>query len=373
MSREVSYPVPYSKLRQLCLEEPGLNASERVFWWPLLVRTADNQEVKAAFSYSNAGLRFRKACKTFHLRKHSSEQPYSMAELFNLIVRMNQVAENSIPLVQRLFFILYSGVEQHHLCPLVLMDIFEELFKNSKFHLSISQLPLLAQTFVELLNETMPKTAAKLQNMKALEYRYLDQIFFEFFAKLLSINDILRIMDIYLLEGTRALFKYGMGLIFEQKDNVKNGKYNDGEEFWNFLLSRGGKIKHPFVFKRIHSFAFEEDLNKKVIRLKLFSLSSSSFRSAMMSAKRNIVSHSNNVGWTELIFDWAIEDKADKDEGKANLEEEEEEEEEDWDDDTTATVELVVNNPMLEEAAHGDSPVEVVPPKEVKNFSCCCL
>ena len=370
MSREVSYPVPHQRLRQLCLEEPGLSASERVFWWPLLVRTAENQEVKAAFSMSNAGMRFRKACKTAGLRKHSSEQPYSMVELFSLIIRIYRVSESNIPWVQRLFYILYSGVERQQQCPIILFDIFEELLNNSKFHLSVSHLPILEQGFIELLNDTMPKTALKLQNMKALEYRDLDHIFFEFFTKLLSTNDVLRIMDIYLLEGTRALFKYGMGMIFEQKDNIKEGKFKNGEEFWNFLLSRGGKIKHPFVFKRIHNFAFEEDLSKKVIRLKVFSLSSSSFRTAMVSAKKNVVSRSDNSELSELVFDWKIEDDVDKEESKVFVDEEEEE---DWDDDTTATVDLVVSNPMLGDGPHDEPVEETYPPNAVKFSSCCCL
>ena len=377
MSREVSYPVPYQRLRQLCIEEPGLNLSERVFWWSLFVRTAENQEVKAAFSLANASSRFRKACKTLGFRKHSSEQPFTMVEVFNVIVRSYHVPLRDIPFVQRLFYILYSGLEPSYQCPVILFDIFEELLKNSKFHLSLSSLPVLEQTFIALLSSHMPKTFSKLQKMQALEFHHLHHFFFDFFTKLLSMNDVLRIMDIYLLEGTKALLKYAMGMIFEQKDSIKLGKFKDGDDLWKFLLSRGGKIKHPFVFKRVHSFAFEEELNKRVIRLKLFALSSSSFRTAFTSAKKKVSSEISSAESllaqnNELIFEWQIDESVTKDEAKAYMEEEEEDD--GWDDDTTATaIDLVVNNPMQHDTSPDDHFVDVYPPEAKKLSSCCCF
>jgi hypothetical protein len=64
------------------------------------------------------------------------------------------------------------------------------------------------------------------------------------------------------LIGAKALMKYGAGLLFERKQEIKSSKM-DGDRLWAIFKKRKGKESSE-CFQLIHKYASESDINKKV-------------------------------------------------------------------------------------------------------------
>lgn len=67
--------------------------------------------------------------------------------------------------------------------------------------------------FKEMLKKYLPKTYLSLTTIGALDDKYLNLMFVDFFIEILPENLVLRIMDAYLLEGVKVLYRFGLGLI----------------------------------------------------------------------------------------------------------------------------------------------------------------
>jgi hypothetical protein len=92
-------------------------------------------------------------------------------------------------------------------------------------------------TFRELLKQFMPKTFAALKTIGALDDKYLSTMFVDFFAELLPTSLLLSLMDAYLLEGEKILFRFGLALIHGYKSAIKNGEFSTAKEFWLAIKS----------------------------------------------------------------------------------------------------------------------------------------
>lgn len=68
--------------------------------------------------------------------------------------------------------------------------------------------------------------------MGALEDKYLNMIFIDLFVEIFPSNVVLRIMDAFLLEGIKILFRYGLALIRGYKTQLKEGIYLTATDFW---------------------------------------------------------------------------------------------------------------------------------------------
>ena len=67
--------------------------------------------------------------------------------------------------------------------------------------------------FKEMVKAYLPKTYLSLTTIGALDEKYLNLMFVDFFVEILPENLVLRIVDAYLLEGVKVLYRFGLGLI----------------------------------------------------------------------------------------------------------------------------------------------------------------
>ena len=79
-------------------------------------------------------------------------------------------------------------------------------------------------TFKSLLNSFLPKTYIALTKLGALEDKYLNMLFIDLFMEILPTHLVQSLVDAYLLEGKRILFRYGLALIRAYKTYIKLGK-----------------------------------------------------------------------------------------------------------------------------------------------------
>lgn len=111
------------------------------------------------------------------------------------------------------------------------------------------------QEFRETLAAFSPKTHATLYGIGALEDRFLDLMFRDVFIELLPADVVLRVMDAFLLEGNRILFRYGLAIIRAYKTQIKAGNYQTATSFWHAVkadaVNAATKANTPMLFKTI--------------------------------------------------------------------------------------------------------------------------
>lgn len=110
-------------------------------------------------------------------------------------------------------------------------------------------------TFVEMVKEYMPQTHGSLSRIGALDDKYLNMIFVDFFVEILPEAQVLRIVDAYLVEGVKVLFRYGLALIKGYKDLIKSDKYETAKDFWVSVkadaIAVSSTFDIPLLFKAI--------------------------------------------------------------------------------------------------------------------------
>lgn len=93
------------------------------------------------------------------------------------------------------------------------------LLSSSRTHGSFSFGGLYAyhHTFRDLLQQFMPKTYTVLHSLGALDDKYLSMCFTALFVELLPPSTVYQILDAYLLEGKKILFRYALALVASYK------------------------------------------------------------------------------------------------------------------------------------------------------------
>lgn len=112
----------------------------------------------------------------------------------------------------------------------------------------------------------MPETYSILKQMNALTPERLYAFFGEFFTRVLPRDCLLRMMDCYLLEGRKILFRYGLAIIKTHKRAIKTKKFANADAFWEFIFAQRDSDVYEVV--NVHKIAFDSERNyvEKVYR-----------------------------------------------------------------------------------------------------------
>jgi hypothetical protein len=97
-------------------------------------------------------------------------------------------------------------------------------------------------TFRHLLRKFMPKTYDNLSRLGSLDDIYLNLMFVDFFRTLLPRSSIRRMIDCYLLEGDRILYRYALALIKGYKALAKKGVLTNSFQFWHTIQMDAASI-----------------------------------------------------------------------------------------------------------------------------------
>jgi len=130
--------------------------------------------------------------------------------------------------------ILIAIIQRLDLCYLIVKNLLDdkERFMDPSFKAYNTTL----YAFKQLLQKTSPKTFSILQSMGALEDKYLDMIFADFFIELLPPEAVLRVIDSFLFEGVKVLYRYGLAIIQAYKIGIKKlDIYQTATLFWHHV------------------------------------------------------------------------------------------------------------------------------------------
>jgi hypothetical protein len=92
-----------------------------------------------------------------------------------------------------------------------------------------------AKAFLDVLEKLHPFTAQNLHEQGMAE-QYTQAIFQDFFQTLLLEDHVLRIMDIYTLEGSKVLFRFGVALIVLYQREWKEHYSFEAKTWWEGLV-----------------------------------------------------------------------------------------------------------------------------------------
>lgn len=114
-------------------------------------------------------------------------------------------------------------------------------------------------TFQEMLRLFIPQTFASLTSIHALEVDFTRLMFEDYFVEILPPSILYLMMDAYMVEGVKILYRYAIALVCSYKGEIKANTFADGSSFWS-------RVKHDAV----HLSSQESDQSMLVDRLGLF-------------------------------------------------------------------------------------------------------
>eukprot|EP00588_Corethron_pennatum_P025432 CAMPEP_0194321438 /NCGR_PEP_ID=MMETSP0171-20130528/17654_1 /TAXON_ID=218684 /ORGANISM="Corethron pennatum, Strain L29A3" /LENGTH=527 /DNA_ID=CAMNT_0039079339 /DNA_START=371 /DNA_END=1954 /DNA_ORIENTATION=- len=159
-----------------------------------------------------------------------------------------------------------------------------EMVHVSPFYFSISPVEHCAccKTFVDMIMFFFPETHATMQKIGVTKVENLAPILERFFIPIMPQHYVMRIFDCYLVEGYKAIFRFGLALIASFKSDMKCMNIKNSQMWWtvlrnftfspsfNFdLLKRkaysrfGSKMRKRHNFPSRRTFARNMKLNEK--------------------------------------------------------------------------------------------------------------
>lgn len=237
-------PIFYVDLKRFV--RMGLTETARQIWWPHLPNIREGSFVKELENIESTA---EKLLEMVLVNQNDND-----VNILQLLVdtRRCQTTE----LIASFFFVFSQVVTRKDVQYIVLCDL---LALPSLFHPQDHEaLNRHMAVFRLAVKSLMPKTFDALESMHGLDSKYLELIFKDFFVQLIPMKEIYRIMDVFLLEGKKILFRYGLALIELFKKEIKSGKYTSGRAFWQYVMSVGPSNAGGIDYGRIHDLAFDQ-------------------------------------------------------------------------------------------------------------------
>lgn len=107
---------------------------------------------------------------------------------------------------------------------------------NARYSFAIEgdrRLYIMSETFKDILASFVPKTYAVLCQLRALQPHFLAVFFNDFFLDIFPTNILLNMIDSFLLEGVKILYRYGAAVICLYKSRIKSGSFTSADDFWS--------------------------------------------------------------------------------------------------------------------------------------------
>ena len=131
------------------------------------------------------------------------------------------------PLIPTLTHLFLSHMTEAHAYTTIREMILHSSSRACGYHFPTTQCQhyTWCKTFADIMRRMHPQTAQDMQVNQALTPEGLDPIFKRFFLPILRREHVLRILDIYVTEGYKVLFRVGITLIAAYKKplKVRNG------------------------------------------------------------------------------------------------------------------------------------------------------
>jgi len=125
-----------------------------------------------------------------------------------------------------------------------------EMINDTSHFLPVSQKDYYSwcKTYGMIVKRMFPVTYKAMKTCGALEPEGLEPIFKRFFTTIMKPGDILRFVDIFLVEGCKAVFRLALSLCQLVRFDLKSLILTDSESWWREIRSR--TLSPEFSFKK---------------------------------------------------------------------------------------------------------------------------
>jgi Rab-GTPase-TBC domain len=139
-----------------------------------------------------------------------------------------------------------------------------DIIRNSVWYLSIGAQAYHANlsAFREILMGRLPKTAEKLIQLGALEDVYLNEFFIYFYSNILRKDHVNRIVEMFLLEGRKVLYRFSIALFSYFKRDIKSTTVRSAEQLYLHIQTKAQA--DSFDFDIFFALAFGKGTKKEV-------------------------------------------------------------------------------------------------------------
>lgn len=128
-------------------------------------------------------------------------------------------------------------------------SIIREMSNNSEYYFPMTKVQHLAwcKTFADLMTKMYPQAASRMKGCGALSIDGLSPIFQRFFISILKREHVLRLVDIYTIEGCKVIFRMGTVITCLCIAFMATTDFRNNDTFWSAVK----RITHS------HNFNFE--------------------------------------------------------------------------------------------------------------------
>lgn len=257
MTEPLQSRLDYSSLKALLRSDPNSispSSSDRTFLWSELTsygpdagRTVVDKSTAISSRLARLGAWEIVVRGSFEIRVDMDEVD---VERIAYLLEENFTELSEMLLIQPLLDILVSAGRPSN----VIYSIASDILKSPTwfFRPRVSEHRSRLSTFRLILQRTAPRTFEKLQSLSAIEDSHLNEIFIYFFANILSKQHVERIVELFLLEGGKIQYRFGLALFLQFKSFIKSPAMKSADVFWEMLKSQ----KESSDFKCMEALAF---------------------------------------------------------------------------------------------------------------------
>lgn len=269
-------PISYDNLKSQVRN--GLSLPGRQYWWPRLPSIHKNenitQEINLTVKHDQARHEIdqrqrRNLTDHDELMRILVEKHYLTAP--DLIYSFIQIIVNVIPAME------------------IRLQLVEDMLHRSDWYLaqkSESEYRIQLQNFRDLVIQQLKNEASAFQKIGVLQEDSLNEMFAQFYINLLPECYIQHLIDNYLLDGIKVLYKFGLAILKRNKDILQNVDINTSQKFWREVRIRADR--NLFTIAELKQMAFSIGSNGIIGSLTSSSISRSKLRRNSENYSRNL-------------------------------------------------------------------------------------
>lgn len=226
----IKMPVDATAMKAMLRE--GLPSTEaRAYWWPVLPEL--DPELSRYWEFPDAVGAAERLANLLKepLLTSKGDIEHVVSNVSYVLCSTKKLAHADAPSFDTLLRILVHVLKRADVCYYVSCNL---LAQGETKYLAQGQRAYASTLFAfrEMCDKYFPKTYKVLMGIGALDDKYLGLIFQGFFVELLPPSVVLRIVDAFLHEGVKILYRYGLALLQGYKALIKAGKFTAAQDLW---------------------------------------------------------------------------------------------------------------------------------------------
>ncbi len=233
----------------------GLSSLGRVRWYTLFPKIVNERldsidSSSLAYILSSFLARYKACVKSYELENTHIPNRYitkllttldrpgieKYLDLLNLVSYFAKISPEERHIISTLVYKIANVLSRIDICFGVITDI----LSNPDWYFASKYLDyrIRLYTFRDGFCKLSPKTYSILDQIGALSDEYLNNIFCVFFFNIFPGPLAYKVLDNYMVEGDKALYRFGFALLYLFKPKIKEKAFSSGEKFWEYVKSQ---------------------------------------------------------------------------------------------------------------------------------------